>query len=177
MTDTAPEPLPQEGEQAGPRLDVQLEGSVTDGVFRIDLGAENMLLITMQYSETGSLLLDQAIAILNDKWTEVHESIIEAREAAVLAEAVKPPVEESAPAHTIVEAEPAPELSDYEKRLAEEMRQELVRRLAAGETFATPVLAEDGEDIHVDNGDGEINFHDDGEIVVQTQPGEGIDPA
>lgn len=77
--------LPEEGEQAGPVLDVRIEGSVTDGVFRIDAGVENVAMITLHYNEVGEDVVSQLLVIVTDNWEMVHKQIVAAREEALAA--------------------------------------------------------------------------------------------
>lgn len=85
------EQIPEGAEQAGPVMDVKIEGSITDGVFRIDSGVEDIALVTLHFNSAGGDIMEQLLAVVGSNWAAVYEQIVEGYEAALAAE----PVEEA----------------------------------------------------------------------------------
>lgn len=77
------EQQPEGADEIGSVMDVKMEGSITDGVFRIDAGVDSIALVTLHFNSAGGDILDQLLAVVTESWLNVHESIIEAYEQGV----------------------------------------------------------------------------------------------
>lgn len=80
MSQMAPEGLPDEGES----VDVQAEGSWTEGVYTIRWGLPGSIAFEVHYKQGEEILIPAMLEILGQSWEGIHESTVEAIENRVL---------------------------------------------------------------------------------------------
>lgn len=107
MTDQTPEPV----EAIGDPLSVRMEGSVTDGVFRMDFGIEENVLLTLHFNQDGLHYVATLLEAVRDQYPAIYEQILAAVDAEVEAEEPAAPVEN---ADAFPPAEPSPPVEDAE---------------------------------------------------------------
>lgn len=70
-------------------LGVKVEASITDGVFAIDYGIQDEVIVSLRFSVSGADKVETLLAAVGEHWPSAMEAVIEAYENAAQAEEAK----------------------------------------------------------------------------------------